>query len=231
MQTLSFLPVLIGLSLLAPTPYAAGQAPTRSEVLAIAQSFAEFRWNATEANVRKGNDRAGIAVHTPTRRDGDAEGDPDHWVAGAENIGVPYKWGGFDSLESFAAGVRKGKAAGDLYTAEKRRKGSAAVSADAVGIDCSGFISRCWKLSRKYGTATLSEVTKPLSSMSERRAGDILNTANAHVILFSEWRDQERKTASFYEAAPSSKVVKREYSIAELQSVGFKPLRYRRIRE
>ena len=32
-----------------------------------------------------------------------------------------YKWGGLDTPESFDAGIRAGKAAGDVYTCEKRR--------------------------------------------------------------------------------------------------------------
>lgn len=207
------------------------QAPTRADVLAIARAYAEYKWIPTAANVRDGADGAGISIRTPTRSAGEANGDPDHWVTGEESIGVPYKWGGFDSLASFEAGVKRGKAAGDLYTAEKRKKGSAAVSAEAVGIDCSGFISRCWKLPRKYGTATLSQVCKPLRSMSELRPGDILNTANAHVILFAGWKGEGRTRALFYEAAPFSKVVAREYEIAALEEAGFKPLRYKRIRE
>ena len=207
------------------------EAPTREEAIATARAFAEHKWTATEANVRKGTDRAGIAVRTPSRAAGDAEGDPDHWVVGGENVGVPYKWGGFDSLASFDAGIKRGKAAGDLYTSEKRVKGGAAVSSEAVGIDCSGFISRCWRLPRKYGTATLSQVSRPLRSMSELRPGDILNTANAHVILFAEWRGEDQKKALFYEAAPFSKVISREYEIADLVAAGFKPMRYKKIRE
>jgi hypothetical protein len=37
-------------------------------------------------------------------------------------VGLPYKWGGFDTIASFEEGLRAGKAAGDLYNAEKRRK-------------------------------------------------------------------------------------------------------------
>jgi putative hydrolase of the HAD superfamily len=212
-------------------PLLRAEGVTREETIAIARAFAEHKWTATKANVRNGADRAGIAVQTPSRTAEDTDGDPEHWVVDRENTGVPYKWGGFDSLASFDAGIKRGKAAGDLYTPKKRKDGSAGVSSEAVGIDCSGFISQCWKLPRKYGTATLSQVARPLRSMSELRAGDILNTANAHVILFAEWRDPDRTRALFYEAAPFSKVVAREYEIAELESAGFKPLRYKKIRE
>src|SRR5438067_6052453 len=117
---------------------------TRNEALQIAEAFAQHRWDATAKNIRHGLDSAHVEIHTPNV-DATQPGtnDASHWTPGASNVGVPYKWGGFDTLESFDAGIKAGKAAGDLYTPEKRRHGGAAVSAEAVGIDCSGFISRC----------------------------------------------------------------------------------------
>lgn len=211
-------------------PAASGQTITRAEVLEVARSFAEHRWTATEANVRHGLDSRKIPVQTPNRSADMPNANPDLWVSGTENVGMPYKWGGFDSLQSFTAGIRAGKAAGDLYNAEKRRKGDAAVSGDAVGIDCSGFISRCWKLRKKYGTATLREVSKPLRSPAELLPGDIMNTVGGHVILFAEWSDAAKTRARFYEAEPFSKVIASEYEIASLVSSGFQPLRFQNIR-
>ena len=66
---------------------------------------------------------------------------------------MPYQWGGFSSTEEFLQGLKAGKAAGDVYTAEKRRLLEAAVSKQAVGIDCSGLISRCWRLNVKKAGA------------------------------------------------------------------------------
>jgi hypothetical protein len=117
---------------------------TRTEVIAAARSFAEHHWRAGSEHVRHGNDAAGVEVHTPNEDpSGVAPAGTGRWRVGAENIGVPYKWGGFDTLASFDAGLRAGKAAGDLYSLEKRRRGRAAVSSAAFGIDCSGFVSRC----------------------------------------------------------------------------------------
>jgi len=197
---------------------------TRDEVIKIAKSYAECRWEAKDGNVLHGNDKSGVNVDTPN---GDREG---LWKPGA-NVGVPYKWGGFDSLKSFEDGVKSGRAAGDLYSAAKRRAGDKAVSGQAVGIDCSGFISRCWKLSQKHGTSTLSRVSEKLSSASKLKAGDIMNTSGGHVILFAKWLDEAKTRALFYEAEPFSKVIASEYEVASLVSSGFKPLRYREIKD
>ena len=152
-----------------------GQSVTRAEALAIGESYINHHWQAGAANVRHGQASDGVEIHTPDRDGG--HGDPltDCWVANAENTGVAYKWGGFDTPESFDAGIRKGRAAGDVYTAEKRIKGGAAVSGDAVGIDCSGFISRCWKLPRKYSTSMLVGVSRRLASPAELLPADVMD--------------------------------------------------------
>lgn len=202
--------------------------PTRAESIEIARSFAEHRWQASEKNVLHGPDKSKVEVHTPDRSEIRAR---EGWAAGETNTGVPYKWGGFDSLASFDAGVRAGKAAGDLYSSEKRSKADAAVSAHAVGIDCSGFISRCWRLPKKYGTATLPSLCKPLASAAELRPGDIMNTAGGHVLLFAQWLDEAKTRARFYEAEPFSKVIVSEKDVAPLVESGFKPWRYRQLRD
>ncbi|RYD72763.1 MAG: hypothetical protein EOP84_22620 [Verrucomicrobiaceae bacterium] len=204
---------------------------TRSEALSIAQRYASHRWEASEKNILHGLDRSKIPVRTPNRPADAPSPDEGLWTVGAVNIGVPYKWGGFDTLESFDKGISSGKAAGDLYTLEKRRKGGAAVSPYAVGIDCSGFISRCWKLPKKQSTSTLPSICRPLASPSELLPGDILNTTNGHVLLFAKWLDDEKSRALFYEAEPFSKVITSERKIAEMINAGYKAFRYRQIRE
>jgi hypothetical protein len=221
---------LFGLGILLVTGCLAHAAPlTRDEVLAIAKSYAEHRWTASPRNVLHGFDAEKVAVETPDQ--GTGRNDPNLWTVDTDNVGIPYQWGGFDSVASFDAGVSSGKAAGDLYTPEKRRLADRAVSAHAVGVDCSGFISRCWKLPQKYGTATLASISKELSSPSALQPGDIMNAAGGHVILFAKWLDDAKTRALFYEAQPYSKVMANEYAIAELTAEGFRPLRYRQIRD
>ncbi|MES2570676.1 MAG: hypothetical protein V4710_11565 [Verrucomicrobiota bacterium] len=204
-------------------------APTRAECMEIAASYANHRWTASEQNIFHGLDRDRINVQTPDRADGSEN--PALWKAGEVNVGVPYKWGGFDTIESFDKGIRNGRPAGDLYTQEKRRLGGKAVSGAAVGVDCSGFVSRCWKLARKQATSTFSSICITLPDAGQLRAGDIMNTAGGHVRLFAKWTDESRTRALFYEAEPYSKVRSGEWDIAEMLESGFRPMRYRQLRD
>ena len=205
---------------------AAADSVTRSQALATAAAYAEYRWLPSAANVLHGPDRAGIPVSTPDR----SADNPELWQAGESAVGVPYKWGGFDTLESFERGIRAGKAGGDLYNMEKRRKGGAAVSSQAVGVDCSGFISRCWRLPKKHATSTLPGVCITLRS-SALQPGDVLNQPNGHVVLFVKWLDVGQTRAQFYEAEPFSKVLSSERNVPELIAAGYVPLRYREMRD
>lgn len=209
----------------------AAQTVTRAEALEIGESFVTHSWQAAPVHVRHGRDAAGVEIHTPDRDGGHAQPATAAWVVASLNIGVPYKWGGFDTPEKFDAGLKKGKAAGDLYTAEKRRMGGSAVSGDAVGIDCSGFVSRCWKLSQKHSTAMLAGICRKLPSPAGLQPGDVMNTANGHVLLFVKWLDAEKTRALFYEAAPFSKTLATEQDVAALAAAGYEPLRYRGMRE
>lgn len=216
--------------LLGATPLRA-QTLTRAEALQVAEAYVKHRWQSTDKNLRHGPDSRGVQVHTPDRPGHHGAPDEACWEVGATNAGVAYKWGGFDTPESFDKGVRAGKAAGDVYTPDKGRLGGNAVSGDAVGIDCSGFVSRCWKLPRKYDTSTLAEVCQKLSSPAQLQPADIMNTEGGHVILFVKWLDDDRTRALFYEAAPFSKTLGSERDISTLIASGYTPLRYRKIRD
>ena len=207
------------------------QTLTRAEAISIAETFITHTWQAKPAHVRHGKDSSGIEIHTPDQNGGHAQPEAEAWVVNQENTGVPYKWGGFDTPKRFDAGLKAGKAAGDLYTSEKRRLGGAAVSGDVVGIDCSGFVSRCWKLTEKHSTSSLADISRTLASAAELKPGDAMNTTGGHVLLFVKWLDPEKTRALFYEAAPFSKTRASELDIASLTTAGFQPLRYRGIRD
>ena len=214
-----------------PAPVAVAEPVTRSEALKIAESYINHRWSASTRNVRHGKDASGVEIHTPDREGDRGIPADDCWVPDAENIGVAYKWGGFDTINAFDAGVRAGKAAGDVYTDEKRRKGGAAVSGDAVGIDCSGFISRCWRLGSKHSTSMLFGICQKLASPADLKPGDVMNTGEGHVLMFVKWSDAAKKRAVFYESAPFCKTRGTERGIAEMVAEGYQPLRYRQIKD
>ena len=227
--SLSLIVLAVGLIGFGPNSTLA-QALTRAESLKIAESFIQHRWQASAKNVRHGKDSDGIEIHTPDRDSGHGNPLTECWVPDAENIGVAYKWGGNDSPKSFSAGVRAGKAAGDVYTSEKRRRGGQAVSGDAVGVDCSGFICHCWKLTTRHSTNSLASICQKLPSPAVLEPADIMNQSNGHVLLFVKWVDAEKKRAVFYEAAPFSKTLASERDVNEMIADGYQPLRYRHIR-
>jgi hypothetical protein len=200
---------------------------TRLEAVTIAASFADHRWQPTTRNVLHGPDANGIVVHTPDH----STGNPDLWQAGQPSTGMPYKWGGFDTLGSFTRGIGAGKAAGDLYSAEKRRLGGRAVSGSAVGLDCSGFLSRCWRLTEKQSTSSLPALCVKLHSLGELRTGDALNQPGGHVVLFVKWLDDTQTRFLCYEAEPFSRVRSSERHAPEMIASGYAPLRYRKIVE
>jgi hypothetical protein len=225
-----FLVVLLLLSA-AVAPAVSVQSVSRTEALKIAESFVHHRWHASARNSFHGKDTHGIEVHTPDRTGGHCGPLQDCWQVDTDNIGVAYKWGGLDTPESFDVGLQKGKAAGDVYTPEKRRLDGAAVSDASVGIDCSGFICRCWKLKKRYSTHSLGEVCQKLPSAAALQPADIMNQSSGHVLLFVKWLDVEKKRALFYESAPFSKTLASERELSEMATAGYIPMRYKRIHD
>ena len=201
----------------------------RAEVMERAEAYRTHRWLPTGVNVRHGLDGAGVRVDTPDVSYQKPGAVPGWWVPGQWNEGVPYQWGGFSTVEAFDRGVARGMAAGDVYTLEKRRLLDAAVSEEAVGIDCSGFVSRCWGLKRSYSTRELAGICKPLGSYDELKPGDILNTYNAHCLMFGGWVDAGRERLWAYETGipPHWKVIRHRPTVVSLKGNGFVPLRYR----
>lgn len=207
---------------------------TRAETIAMAERYCAHSWTATDKNIFHGIDTDGIRVDTPNSGfqapDG---GRPGWWEIGRQNVGIPYMWGGFDTPDSFDAGLIEGKYAGDMYTAEKRRLLDDGVSKHAVGIDCSGFVSRCWKLPRSYSTRELPALCDPITDFASLKPGDIFNTHNSHVVLFAAWTNAEQTELSYYEAgsSPDSKVQLTKKTLSALMGKGFTAWRYRGMRD
>ncbi len=142
-----------------PTGRAAGPPMTRSEVLVIADSYVQHSFSVSSCNVGTRSCSGGSAT-TPS------------WVTTGTQSHVPYKWGGFSSLSEFDSGLSSCKLAGD--------KDTSSVVSCAVGVDCSGFVSRAWNTTSKYGTATLHQVSYEIS-VNDIQPADIFNKAGSHV--------------------------------------------------
>ncbi len=211
----------------------AAEPVTRSEAMATAEAYRTFVWTPSERNVFHGRDAEGVAVETP-----DASFRPSYtragwWIPGQRNVGTPYMWGGFSSLEEFRRGIEEGRYAGDVYTREEREKLDAGVSKHAVGIDCSGLISRCWKLERSYSTRELPGLCSSLGSYEDLKPGDILNSNNNHVLMFAAWKDLSHRRLFAFESGslPSWKVQLDDIPLTLLEAQAYKPYRYRLMRD
>lgn len=134
---------------------------TRSEALAIGERYAIHEWSCTAANLTgPGGVVApdGLTIITPD------------WVTAGDNLRVPYQWGGFSTLSEFDSGLSQGKYAGDRYTSKSYG------SSYAVGVDCSGFVSRCWKLPSHYSTRMMDDnITVAYASWADLKAGDAIH--------------------------------------------------------
>ena len=139
----------------------------RTEALRIGESYVLHRYNSTSNN---------LAPTNTTAPDGDIIRTPD-WLVVGINARIPYKWGGFNTLSQFDAGLASNRYAGDIHTD--------GVSSYAVGVDCSGFVSRCWKLTYHASTSYMPNITNQYSSWDDLKPGDALHKVG-HVRLFVE---------------------------------------------
>ncbi len=143
---------------------------TRSEALVIGEAYRDFQWTAIAGNISAGAQTVtdGHIIRTPS------------WISpiGAKTA-VPYKWGGFSSLETY-----KTKAEAGIYTGSDYTSDVSPSDLYCVGVDCSGFVSRCWRLSSKYGTSTLPSISTELANYDAMKTGDIINLAGSHVRMF-----------------------------------------------
>jgi hypothetical protein len=200
---------------------------TRDEAIAIARAYVDTVWLAQARHRFHGADAAAIEIHTPDAHEGTGSWRIDHL-----NTGVPYKWGGFDTPATFLTGLKGGKYAGDISTPYKRRNLEAAVSKETVGIDCSGLVSRAWRLERAHSTRDLPALCHRLPSWAALRPGDVLNSVNHHVLIFGEWKEPGA-TLYAYEAGPFSgwRVSYNLIQIDILRDRNYVPLRYKHMVE
>jgi hypothetical protein len=138
---------------------------TRQKIIQNAETYATHKWYCNPDNIRD-YDCGGVHVKTPV------------WVTVGNNISVPYMWGGFSSLQQFDQGLKDGVSAGDYDT-----HGNGAGSSCAVGVDCSGFVSRAWGLGSKYSTRSIPNISTQYASYDDLRPGDVVNYAGHHVRL------------------------------------------------
>ena len=203
----------------------------RQEAIQIAYIYSRVKWLPEPSNVLHGEDADGILVHSPDASLAEHGFSNGWWKPGEPATGIPYQWGGFDTPQEFLNGLAKGEAAGDISTASKRRLGDAGTSSRACGIDCSGFVSRCWRLPESVSTSRLPSICSRLETWEHLQPGDILLN-DRHVVLFAGWESQGKSILA-YEAGPFPvwRVNAASIPVSKLLREGYAPWRYSRIKD
>lgn len=228
MRLLDFFKLSIPLFASASLISCASRKQTPEEALRIAQAYADLEWMPEDRHIRHCKDKKGVTVHTPDttlRNYGDDRG---WWKPGHTAKGMAYKWGGFDTPKTFLEGLEKGKKAGDIANSYKIRNDDAAVSQGSVGVDCSGFVSRCWGLCKPVSTRDLPTISDSVT-WDELRLGDIL-LKRGHVVMFVA---RKENVIIGYEsgAFPSWRVRRYAMTINYMKNDGYSPWRFRKMAE
>lgn len=113
-------------------------------------------------------------------------------VITGEFTGIPYNWGGYDSLDSFSYNapwsnfldaINNGAHAGNVNT----EAGFGYIPGTA-GIDCSGFVQATYNIKDyKLSTSTLFNKYFIKISLNELQHMDILDKPSDHVVIFDRW--------------------------------------------
>lgn len=137
----------------------AASAITREETLAEARAYALHQWRSTSANQT-------ASCSAPYKSLFPAD----------DYVGVPYGWGGWQSLFSFDQQIKQGYGAG--------AQESDGILSCIAGVDCSGFVSMIWATSR-YTTASIPQVAATIDKTA-LLTGDVFNKASYHVAMFEK---------------------------------------------
>ena len=161
------------------------QPPSRSQIRREMDAYRDHRWTLSETNRRNPCSAmivADLEFECRNRQ---------RFVVPAEQLrlrtpvamrGVPYDWGGNDSLDRFDDKIKRGFVAGNIggtfWSAGSRRV--------TAGVDCSGLVSNVWHLDHHAGTSELPDLTEPVAQLHHMRLGDVLLLPDHHVALYRE---------------------------------------------
>jgi PKD repeat protein len=151
---------------------------------------------------------------------GNANATYNYVTVGGYYTGIPYNWGGYESVARALYKLSTGAVAGD-------NKIFGTVHSDFAGVDCSGYVSTCWR-SGRYTTSTLASIcTKYPITWTDLIRGDVTNKAGSHVRLFDCYTTGTNQIL-FYESTAGvtpCRVVHRVLS----KDTAYTPLRYDKI--
>lgn len=105
-------------------------------------------------------------------------------------IGVPYKWGGYTDWTVYKNLALLGKYTGNINKSSCSPAHHNDNDEYVIGVDCSGFVSRCWEVGH-YTTSSIPNICTDYgyvqynTSSSSYQKGDALNDAGSHVMMYT----------------------------------------------
>ncbi|MFL0253154.1 SH3 domain-containing protein [Clostridium neuense] len=196
------LTVILSVLILAPykKTFAATQSPiSRSAAEQRALNIINLNWTYSSVKNSTLPSTNGSSVTQPSQLKN---------VSTATMTGIPYDWGGLDSLDtssdgapwtSFVNAINSGAFAGNVNTSAPYGyiKGTA-------GIDCSGFVQAVFDINDyKQSTSTLLNSYFTKINLSDLKHMDILDHPGDHVVIFDKWGTLNGVQGAFtYESTP-----------------------------
>jgi hypothetical protein len=163
-------------------------APPRAEMRRQMDAYRDHRWTLAEANRRNPCSAIimpGVEVDCRNQQRFVVPSEQERLRTPVTMRGVPYDWGGSDSLERFDDKIKRGFIAGNIggtfWSTGYRRV--------TAGVDCSGLVSNVWHLDYHVGTTELPELSEPVAQLNRMRIGDVLLLPDHHVALYREQVD------------------------------------------
>ncbi len=189
----------------------------RKDVVTCAMKYANHTWTPTSKNACHGYDSEGLFINTPDSNYTSSKYNCGRWLIDQVNKGIPYNWGGCSTIDDFDAGIAEGKYAGNVP--DSRDNG---VSGNCIGLDCSGLVTICWRLTKKMSTRTLPTVAVPLDSMDLLLPGDIILLPGSHVMIFINFTDDIKTSAQIIDATrKTGRVSLRSVFLSDLSINGY----------
>jgi cell wall-associated NlpC family hydrolase len=197
---------------------------SRADVAKCAEEFRDLQWTVTPGSYQ----HPGVADDcSPQSRYWRRP----HYIngkSGQQVKGVPYCWGCSDSIAEFLEHVKTGaRLAGQSCTC---RDGHYCVRKDATGVDCSGFVSQCWKSAHKT-TSSMSDISDRIDK-TKLKQGDAFNKAGSHIRLFmniveTDTGPRYRVIEAANDLGRTGRVIEATYTASELSS--YAAIRYKKI--
>lgn len=129
-------------------------------------------------------------------------------TAAVTAVGIPYDWGGQDSLDSnsydspwgnFLDAVNKG-----AYTGNVNTEAGYGYIPGTAGIDCSGFVQAAFNVKdSKLSTSSMFDTYFTKINLNDIKHMDILDKPYDHVVIFDKWGTLNGVNGAFtYESTP-----------------------------